>query len=174
MGADARIKRLLRSTATHSASGWMQTGGCSQAHHPWRYAPGPNADAQRTLSMNPTRHRQLTCRIVGVLLLALLLAQWSVWGHAMAHGTALSSGSTSPEAKAGNERELTWGHEAGAPECRLLDQLLNGQALGAEAAPMPSLPVASTPLAGNDLSPCRQPTLRTYLARGPPQARTFT
>ena len=120
--------------------------------------------------MNSIRQRRLTCRIVGVLLLALLLAQWTVLGHAIAHGSVAPGVSASPAAHAGNDVGLTWGHEAGAPECQLFDQLLSGQALGAEAAPMPGVPLASTPLAANELSPCRQPTLRAYLARGPPQA----
>ena len=124
--------------------------------------------------MNSIRHRRLTCRIVGVLLLALLTAQWSVLGHAIAHGTVAPWVSASPAAHGGNDLELTWGHEAGAAECRLFDQLLSGQAVGAQAAPMPGLPAASTPVVAIQLSPCRQPALRSYLARGPPQARAFT
>lgn len=120
--------------------------------------------------MNPTRHRRLTCRIVGMLLLALLMAQWSVLGHAIAHGTPTSLVSASAVAKADHGDHQTWGHEAGAPECRLFDQLLSGHALAADAAPMPGLPLARTPVAANELSACRQPTLRGYLARGPPRA----
>lgn len=136
--------------------------------------------------MHPTRHRRLTLRIVAVMLIALLAAQWWVLGHAIAHGSAhataqgvahgmvVSAGNASAVVEIGNGPNTVWGHEAGAPECRLLDQLLGGQALRADAASMPGLPSASTPLVGNDLSPCRQPTLRSYLARGPPPARAFT
>ena len=138
------------------------------------------------LSMPPTRHRRLTLRIVAAMLTALLAAQWWVLGHAIAHGSAhasaqgvphgmvVSAANASAVVDIGDGPDTVWGHEAGAPECRLLDQLLGGQAMRVDAASMPGSPSASTPLAGNDLSPCRQPTLRTYLARGPPPARAFT
>lgn len=126
------------------------------------------------LSTNPTRHRCLGCRIVGVLLLALLMAllmaQWSALGHAIAHGTVVSWVSASRVVNAGHGEHRTWGHEAGAPECRLFKQLLSTYALAADAAPTPGLPLASMPVAANNLSVCHQPRLRAYLARGPPRA----
>jgi hypothetical protein len=121
--------------------------------------------------MSSVHPRRMARRIVGVLLLALSLglSQWSALAHAIAHSTGLPADSAGSSAHAGDVLELTWGHEAGTPECRLFDQLLGGQALGAEAAPMPGVPLACAPLVADALSPCRQPTLRTYLARGPPQ-----
>lgn len=114
-----------------------------------------------------SRHASnLTRRLVGVALLALLLAQWAALAHAWAHGPLHMSGQPAVEADA----DVTWDHDAGSPACQLVDQLLNAQAAGAAPAAVPFF-LATTPPAAAPGGPiARGLALRAYEARGPPRA----
>lgn len=114
--------------------------------------------------MNTLRHRNATRRLVGLALLALLLAQWTALAHAIAHAPLHAGAAVAANAGA------AWGHHAGTPACHLVDHLLIGQAAGDEPAPVPCLRHASTLVVASDLSIGPGLALRAYQARGPPRA----
>lgn len=121
-----------------------------------------------------TLHRRhasnLTRRLVGVALLALLLAQWTALAHAWAHGPLHISGHISGQPAAEAEADVTWDHDAGSSACQLVDHLLIGQAAGAASAAVPFF-LATTPPAAAPGGPiARGLALRAYEARGPPRA----
>ena len=132
--------------------------------------------------MQALRRPNAMRRIVGVALLAMLLAQWQALAHAIAHGPwhtdAVAEGANDAagpwghanhDGHAGHDGD-GWGHPAGSPACELFDALLGAQAPGAEAATLPLLP----PSQGRFALPGRladaAPALRAYEARGPPRA----
>ncbi len=114
--------------------------------------------------MNPCRHRNATRRLVGVALLALLVGQWVVLAHAIAHARTPAAVAVSAETDHG------WGHHAGTPACDLVDHLLTGQAPGTESASANGRPAAAIRVAPPlpSIGPGR--ASRAYEARGPPRA----
>ena len=114
--------------------------------------------------MNPLRHRNATRRLVGVALLALLLGQWTVLAHSIAHARARAAVAVSADT------DHAWGHHAGTPACHLVDHLLAGQAPGGEPASDTRLPPAALPVATAAPSIGPGPVWRAYEARGPPRA----
>lgn len=110
------------------------------------------------------RHSNSTRRLVGVALLALLLAQWTALAHAIAHAPLAAGSALVAQADA------PWGHAANTPDCRLVDQLLIAPLSGADSSATvwfwPATAVAST----RDLPVVCSATLRAYEARGPPRA----
>ncbi len=120
--------------------------------------------AESQLPVNPLRHRYAIRRLIGVVLLALLLGQWTVLAHSIAHARAPAAIALS------DESDDAWGHHAGTPACHLIDHLLAGQAPGVEAASVPGLPPTDSRVAA--LAPSIGPgaASRAYEARGPPRA----
>lgn len=127
------------------------------------------------------RHRP--ARWAAWLVAALLWAQWlGVWHHTLhaaggVPGLALAPpvapqgvgrAAVSPPELSSAAEVSPWHHTAGGIECRLLDQLLLGDAAPATPTVVVSSPPAVAPAlwAGGLLLP--QATLRAYLARGPP------
>ena len=104
-----------------------------------------------------------------MVLLALLLAQWTALAHAIAHGPQLAGARQAVTASA-SDRDAVWGHASNSAPCRLLDHLLIGQATGSDPVALPPIPPAITPPAC--LPPVAVPRLaaRVYEARGPPRA----
>lgn len=129
--------------------------------------------------MQALRRSHATRRIVGVALLALLLAQWQALAHAIAHGpwhahAAVLAGADNVvhpgHADHADHAEDGWGHPAGSPACELFDALLGAQAPGAEPAPAPDVPLSQWFFASPAQSADTGPALRAYEARGPPRA----
>jgi hypothetical protein len=107
--------------------------------------------------------RLSTRRIVAAALLALLLAQWTAWAHAFAHGT--------PEHRAAAaEAQRDWGHAKASPSCQLVDQLLVGQATAGE--PPTLVHTRAQPVQKDAATPASLPAanLPAHEARGPPGA----
>ena len=116
-------------------------------------------------SLQFLRPLDIARRLSAVLLLGLLLAQATALSHGVGHSplrlqTHLSSGVEPSE---------HWGHEHGTPECRLVDQLLSGQAPGPDPVALPRRPPAAAPVLLSTLSANPSPALRAYEARGPPR-----
>ena len=114
--------------------------------------------------MNAPRHCHATRRLVGVALLTLLLAQWTVLTHAIAHAQ-LGTG-----AVVAAQADAPWSHQAGTPSCLLVDHLLIGQLSGGDPAAIPWFWPASAPAASPNLPIACGFALRAYEARGPPRA----
>ena len=114
--------------------------------------------------MIPLCHRNATRRLVGVALLALLLGQWTVLAHSIAHARAPAAVAVSVDT------DHVWGHHAGTPACHLVDHLLAGQAPGGESASVAYVPPADLRVAAPAPSIGPGPVLRAYEARGPPRA----
>ena len=114
--------------------------------------------------MNPLRHCNATRRLIGVALLALLLGQWAVLAHSIAHAR------TPAPAAVSADTDHAWGHPAGTPACHLVDHLLAGQAPGGEPASVAFVPPAEMGLAVPASSIGPRPAPRAYQARGPPRA----
>lgn len=117
--------------------------------------------------MNLLCRRNATRRIVGVALLALLallLGQWTLLAHTIAHARAPAALAVSADA------DHDWGHHAGTPACHLVDHLLTGQAPGAQAASAPPVPPAAVRVAAPPPSIGPGAVARAYEARGPPRA----
>lgn len=122
-----------------------------------------------------TRHRPRTARrLTGLLVLALLCAQWIGLVHAIAHGPAdavevARAHHGDHAGHAGHDgHDDHWGHDADTPVCQVVDQLLCGQAVGDAVATLPPLERAG-PVAAAHRHPV--PTGRVpcpYEARGPP------
>ena len=109
-------------------------------------------------------HRGLdtTRRFVGVVVLALLLAQWAALVHAVDHAPARAAAVV-----AGHDFAL-WSHGAGSPACQAFDQLLTGQADAPQPAALLGTQVADAAPAARAQPAGTRPALRAYEARGPP------
>ncbi len=103
-------------------------------------------------------------RIVGVLLLALWLGQWSLLAHSIAHALP------SAMAVAASDTDTAWGHDAGTTACHLVDHLLLGQAPGGQPPSVACLPAAVLRLSAPAASAAPGPVAAAYDARGPPRA----
>ncbi len=113
--------------------------------------------------MSTPRHCNATRRLVGVMLLTLLLAQWTALAHAIAHAQPGAASAVAADAAS------PWSHQAGTASCHLVDQLLIGQLAGGEPAPIASLAPATAPVAARSRPTACGPALRAYEARGPPR-----
>lgn len=120
----------------------------------------------------PRRHRSSRARrLTGVLVLALLCAQWLGLAHAIAHGPAeaveLARTHHGDHGDHGDHRDH-WGHDADTPVCQVVDHLLCGQAVGDAVATLPPLQRAASAAAAHrhPVPPGRVPC--PYEARGPP------
>ena len=132
--------------------------------------------------MQALRRPNAMRRIVGVALLAMLLAQWQALAHAIAHGpwhtdaVAVAANEAAGHWDHGNHDGHAghdadgWGHPAGSPACEVFDALLGAQAPGAEAATLPLLPPSQGRYALPERLADAGPALRAYEARGPPRA----
>lgn len=108
------------------------------------------------------RHRDAARRLLGLALLALVLAQWSVLSHAIAHAPAAAdvAGQADPD--------HAHGHEAGTSVCQLVGHLLQGQAPASSVqTPSPASPTAA-PAPRASLTVVAGPVVRPYDSRGPP------
>ena len=116
--------------------------------------------------MSPLRHRNAARRFIGVALLALLLllGQWMVIAHSIAHARTPASAAVSADT------HHAWDHRADTPACHLVDHLLAGQAPGAELASVAFVPPSAVEVAVPASSIGPVPALRAYQARGPPRA----
>jgi hypothetical protein len=125
----------------------------------------PGLAAHRTrrallLTAHRTRRALLLTALCG-LLLAQGLALW----HALSHGHGRGHGTDVVQAEPAQAQ--AWGHADGAPDCRLVDQLLTGLAgtpslrVLALAQPLQGTPVVGTPVRA------RGPAA-SFLARAPP------
>lgn len=123
--------------------------------------------------MNLPRHLQATRRLIGVMLLALLCAQWVALSHAIGHVDWPASAARLATAAATDDHahdNRAWGHDAGTAACELLDHLLAGQAAGVMPAPLILLRPAAAMLAAPAPSITPGPVWRAFEARGPPRA----
>jgi hypothetical protein len=104
----------------------------------------------------------------------LLFAQWLALGHAISHAPRHAAVASVAVASATEDHAATesghWGHAADSAECRLVDQLLNGQAPGSDAASEAGPPLAHARGPAVARTACPGPALRAYEARGPPAA----
>lgn len=118
--------------------------------------------------MNLLRHRTATRRLVGVALLALMLGQWALLAHTIAHAPGSVAAAVAVVSDTGTDDD--WDHQAGTAQCHLLDHLLAGQAPGADSATPACPPPTTTRLAAP--APANEPgaALPVYEARGPPRA----
>ncbi|MBA4178217.1 MAG: hypothetical protein C0505_16925 [Leptothrix sp. (in: Bacteria)] len=114
--------------------------------------------------MSALRPGDAARRIVGVALLALLLGQWTVLAHLIAHARAPAAAAVLADG------DNVWGHDAGTPACHLVDHLLAGQAPGGEPAPAACVPRALPRLAAPAPSTHAGPAAQAYEARAPPRA----
>ena len=111
-----------------------------------------------------SRSRAAIGRLVGAVLLALLLAQWTTLTHAIAHVPLGAAGLATIE---GDGR---WGHDAGSPSCLLIDHLLLGELTGGDAPAMSGLPPDAMLATAPKCRRAHSSTRRAYEARGPPRA----
>ncbi len=115
--------------------------------------------------MRTRRRPHATRHLAGVLVLALLCAQWLGVAHAIAHSPAQAV----EIARADHDDHGDhWGHDADTAVCQVVDHLLCGQAIGDALAPLspqrragPVAPPRRQPVPPG-LAPC------PYEARGPP------
>ena len=106
-------------------------------------------------------------RIVGVALLALLLAQWVALAHAVLHAAQVRPAERA--AAATSVQADLFGHAAGARECRLVDQLLSF-AGAPDVAPAPGEPPAATAPPAPRAGVAPRGSGHPYEARAPPRA----
>ena len=111
--------------------------------------------------MTRLRQRQVLRRVVGMVLLALLAAQWTVLAHSIQHAPAAVD--------APRDIDQALGHHAGTAACHLVDHLLTGQAPGAQAATAAGLPPGHPRLAAAAASLACGPVFPAYEARAPPR-----
>lgn len=114
--------------------------------------------------MNTPRLRNAARRLVGVALLALLLGQWTALAHSVVHAHLPAQASLTVD------DHDAWGHQAGTPNCQLVDHLLVGQAAAGAPAPLLGVPPALTLPAALAPSIAPGPASRAFEARGPPRA----
>jgi hypothetical protein len=98
-------------------------------------------------------------------MLALLMGQWTVLAHSIAHARTLADADA-----VSVESDHVWDHHAGTPACHLIDHLLAGQAPGGQTATVSCLPPAALQVAAPAPSINPGPVSRAYEARGPPGA----
>ena len=110
------------------------------------------------------RHSSAIRRLVGVALLALLLALWTALTHTIAHAPLGAAGVVATDADA------TWGHQGGTSSCQLVDQLLIGQLSGGDPAAISWFWPSAAPAASPNFSIVCGIALWAYEARGPPRA----
>jgi hypothetical protein len=106
-------------------------------------------------------------RIVGAALLALLLAQWLAFAHAVLHAAQARPALAFAAVEAAQPD--VFGHAAGTPECRLVDQVLSG-ADGLLAAPVVAQAAPESVVAAPGEAPRGESAPRPYQARAPPRA----
>jgi hypothetical protein len=120
------------------------------------------------LPMLFSRTRLASRRLVGVALLALVLGQWTMLAHAIAH--ARTAAVVEHAAGVDQDHSHGWGHDAGTPVCDLVDHLLTGQAPGVSHEAVRCLPPAAALAATAAPSEAPGPFAPAYEARGPPRA----
>lgn len=123
--------------------------------------------------MNLPRHIQATRRLIDVVVLALLCAQWAALSHAIDHADrpAMAAGlASAANVDDHNHGDEAWGHDAGTPTCELLDHLLAGHAGGGKPPQLFLLGRTATLPAAPAPSITPGPASRAYEARGPPRA----
>lgn len=103
-------------------------------------------------------------RLIGVAMLALLVGQWAALAHSIGHAQRPAQAAPTVH------DHDAWGHQAGTPNCQLVDHLLLGQATGGEPASLPCLPPVATRLAAPAPSIAPGPASWAFEARGPPRA----
>ncbi len=124
--------------------------------------------------------------IIGVALLALLLAQWGALLHAVDHGpvhgaAAVQRAATGAPVNAAahqplDEHEVPGAqvdngeHSAGSPVCQLYDHLLLAQASGCAAPQVPGRKWCTTAPSWALRAALPLGALQAYEARGPPRA----
>lgn len=115
----------------------------------------------------PRPARRTARRIVGAALLALMLVQWLALAHAVLHAAHMRPALAFAAIEA--VQADGFGHAAGTPECRLVDQLLSA---GVAPAATPALPGAAPAVLAAALPPSPPAcwTARPYQARAPPHA----
>lgn len=123
-------------------------------------------------SMHSLRHHHLLRRLIGVVLLALLMAQGTSLVHAIAHAPGQSATAGIAAATADSDATATashWGHPAGAPQCQVFEGLLLGQAPCSLPPTLPEPDLQQHALA--EPVPLAAPlrTARSYQARAPPR-----
>lgn len=113
-----------------------------------------------TLHWSPRARR----RIAAWALLATLAVQWLALGHAVEHASVV----VAVVEAAGHDtlHGLGGEHDAGSPQCQLLDQLLSGQGVATVSAALPWLAPAGV-VAHAAASVERAPA-SAYRARAPP------
>ena len=123
--------------------------------------------------MNPAGPRIAIRRFIGLAVLALLLGQWTVLRHALAHTGSSPALAAFAAVDAATDTvavaDESWGHAAGSSVCQLVDQWLVGQLLGADAAASPCVPPAPTRAASPGSPIWSSPGGQAYQARGPPR-----
>jgi hypothetical protein len=102
--------------------------------------------------------------LIGVALLALLLAQWLAVSHAIAHAPR-SAGEVVAE-----DADSHWGHDAGTPTCTLIEHLLAGESAAGDPPGMACLPPDATLHTAPRCPLVCGATRQAYEARGPPRA----
>lgn len=114
--------------------------------------------------MNSPRLRNAARRLIGAVLLALLVGQWTALAHSIGHAHLPA------QAALAVDDHDAWGHPVGSPSCQLVDHLLVGQAAGGDPAPVLRLPPAAALPAAPAASIAPGPAARAFEARGPPRA----
>jgi len=133
--------------------------------------------------MHPLNQRYAVRRLIGAVVLALLLGQWTVLTHSITHtrlgpdaaafvgvgvGVGAGAGATA-SADTDTDTDESWGHHAGSSVCQLVDQLLIGQAVGGEPAAGPCVPPDATRAESLATLIGPSPVAHAYQARGPPR-----
>lgn len=127
--------------------------------------------------MHTLRHHPLLRRLIGVMLLALLLAQGTALVHAVAHasgGATTALAGVGDRSGQGTPRNATapsghWGHPAGAPQCQFFEGLLLGQAPGTALPPLALPDLRQPPTAAPRPVRIAQRAPHGYQARAPPR-----
>ena len=141
--------------------------------------------------MHPLSQRYAVRRLIGAVVLAMLLGQWTVLTHSIAHtrlgpdaaafigvGVGVGVGADADAdadadagatATASADTDDSWGHHAGSSVCQLVDQLLIGQAVGGDPAASPCVPPDATRAESLARSIGPSPVAHAYRARGPPR-----
>lgn len=114
------------------------------------------------------RTRSSSRRLIGVVLLAMWLGQWSALAHSIAHAGSHEIVARPVDGEH-DHGDHGWGHQAGTSACDLVDHLLTGQAPGCEPTAVLRLPPETLPIAAGAASNAPGPRARVYEARGPPR-----
>jgi hypothetical protein len=105
---------------------------------------------------------------MGLALLALLVGQWAILGHSIAH--ARTPDVAERLVDVAHKQGQDWGHEAGTSACDLVEHLLTGQAPGEEHEVLLGLAPVEGPAAVAASSNAPGLVSPAYEARGPPWA----